>query len=328
MTDLGAHTVARNPKETIPSRRVARYAVWLLIPGLVAIAAVISPAFLTPTNLLNVVRQSAVVGVAAVGLTFTVLIGGVDVSVAAVITAGATAAAAVMNGNDSNIILGMAAALAVGLSIGLVNGILADRGIQPFILTLGIGVLVLGATQLFTGGTALGVPAPWFRSVFNGRIGEVPVLALVFLATALAGVAVHRFSRFGRRVMLIGANPVAARLSGVRTSRYVIGAYVLSGLTASVAGLVLLARAGPPSNFTGMGLEFQALAAVILGGTSFAGGRGSVEGSVAGALAMGLAFNLVNIVGLPYSAQQIVQGATIVLIAAAYALARHEGKPA
>jgi ribose/xylose/arabinose/galactoside ABC-type transport system permease subunit len=304
---------------------LSRYGVWLAILALVVIAAILSPAFLTPINLLNVVRQASVVGIAAVGLTFVVLVRGVDVSIAGVITATATLAAAIMAGSDANIPLAVGACLAFGLAVGLFNGLLVIRNVHPFILTLGVGVVLLGATQFYTGGTSLGIPAPSFRTVLNARIEVVPVLALVFLVIGALGIALVRFTRFGHRLVLVGANPRAAFLSGVRVNGYIVAAYALSGLTASLAGLALLARSGPPSNFTGMGLEFEALAAVILGGTTFAGGVGGVGGSIAGALAIGLAFNLVNILGLPFSAQQLVRGGVIIVIASVYAIAQRSG---
>jgi len=323
MTDVPSAATATRAGVRLPIAP-ARIGLVLAIVGLCLVAGWLSPGFLTPNNLLNVVRQASVVGVAAIGLTFVVLVRGVDVSVAGVITVVATIATGVMNGSDANIPLAVAVAIVLGLAIGTFNGLLASRGVHPFILTLGVGVALLGLTQLFTGGTSLGNPAPSFRSVLNARIGPVPVLAIVFFVLAGIAALVHGRTTFGRRIVLVGANPLAARLSGVSVNRYVILAYATSGLTAALAGLVLLARSGPPSNFTGMGLEFQALAAVILGGTSFAGGKGGVWGSVAGALAMALALNLVNILGLPFSAQQIVQGAVIILIAAAYAAVRKE----
>jgi ribose/xylose/arabinose/galactoside ABC-type transport system permease subunit len=320
-------TVVTTIKRLSPSGMTLRgflmnHAVWLSLLALIIIAALLSPAFLTPTNVFNVIRQASVVGIAAIGLTFVILVRGVDVSVAGVITAVATLAAGVMAGADANIPLAVALSVAFGLAVGLFNGALAIRNVHPFILTLGVGVVLLGATQLFTGGTSLGIPAPGFRTVLNMRLGPVPVLAIAFLTLAAIGIAVHRWTVFGHRLVLIGANPRAARLSGVAADRYIVAAYATSGVTAALAGLALLARSGPPSNFTGMGLEFEALAAVILGGTTFAGGVGGVGGSVAGALTLAVAFNVVNILGFPFSAQQIIRGGVIVIVAAAYSITR------
>ena len=324
MTAPEASALRASPSLAILRAALTRQIVWIAILVLIVSAALLSPAFLTPINLLNVVRQASVVGIAAVGLTYVVLVRGVDVSIAGVITAAATLAAGIMNGSDANIPLAVGAAVALGLAVGLFNGVLVTRNVHPFILTLGVGVALLGATQLYTGGTSLGNPAPSFRAVLNARIDAVPVLAVVFLAIGAVGIAVLRWTRFGHRLVLVGANPRAAYLSGIRVHAHTIAAYAISGFTASLAGLALLARSGPPSNFTGMGLEFEALAAVILGGTTFAGGIGGVGGSMAGALALMLAFNMVNILGFPFSAQQLVRGAVIIVIAAIYAMTQRE----
>jgi ribose transport system permease protein len=313
-----------SPRWALLRTTLTRQIVWIALLALVVVASLLSPAFLTPVNLLNVVRQASVVGIAAVGLTCVVLVRGVDVSIAGVITASATLAAGIMNGSDGNIPLAVAASIVLGLGVGLFNGVLVTRNVHPFILTLGVGVALLGVTQLYTGGTSLGDPAPSFRSVLNARVGPMPVLAMVFLAIGAIGILVLRWTPFGHRLVLVGANPRAAYLSGIRVDAHTIAAYVISGLTAGLAGLALLARSGPPSNFTGMGLEFEALAAVILGGTTFAGGIGGVAGSVAGALALVLAFNIVNILGFPFSAQQLVRGAVIIVIAAIYAMTQRE----
>ena len=157
------------------------------------------------------------------------------------------------------------------------------------------------------------------------HLAKLPTLGVIFLALAAAGIAIERTTTFGARLFLVGANPRAATLSGVRVNAVVIGAYAASGLTASLAGLAFLARSGPPSTFTGMGREFQVLAAVVLGGTTFAGGVGGVAGTVAGAFALAVSFNLVNIIGLATGGQLIVQGAVIVGVASLYSLLRPRG---
>lgn len=304
-------------------RIVRRFAVWLTLALLLVVGTIMSPVFLTPSNLLNVLGQSSIVGIAAIGTTYVGLLGGVDVSNAAVLTAAAVAAAAVMQGRDGAILPALAVAIVLGALVGFLNGLLIARWrVNPLILTLGVGAAILGATELYTGGTDLGNVATGFTDALGGRIGAVPILGLVFLALAALGILIQRTTVFGSRLYLVGANPRAAALSGVQVNAVIIGAYVASGITASLAGLAFLARSGPPSDFTGMGLEFQVLAAIVLGGTTFAGGIGGIGGTVAGALALALSFNLVNIIGLGTGGQLIVQGAVIVGIAALYSLVR------
>jgi len=240
---------------------------------------------------------------------------------------GSVLAATIMSGQDGNIPLACGVVLVMGLAVGLLNGTLVARWRVPsFILTLGMATAISGVTQLYTGGTAAGEVAPAFRAVFNGRIGIVPVPALVFGAVVLAGSFVQMRTVVGRRIYLVGANPRAALLSGVPVTRTRLTVFAVSGLCAALAGLVLLARSGVSSTFAGQGFEFDALAAVVLGGTTFAGGRGGIGGTVAGVLILAVSFNLVNILGLPYAMELLVKGGIIFGVAAVHVAAqRKEG---
>jgi ribose/xylose/arabinose/galactoside ABC-type transport system permease subunit len=301
-------------------RMLDRAAIWLVLLLLLAIAALLSEAFLRPNYLLNIVRQAAPVGIAAVGVTLVMIAGGVDLSVGAIISLSAVVAAVLMEGSAANLPLALAATLLVGGAIGLANGLLiAYNRVSPFILTLGMAIAVYGLTQIYSGGTARGVAAPGFREFFNHRLGGlVPVLALAFALIAGLGIWLQRATRFGRSLYLIGSNPAAARLAGLPIATVTVAAYVLSGLAAALAGIALLARSGVSSTFAGRGLEFDVLAAVVLGGTTFEGGRGGIGGTIAGLLVLVIAFNLVNILGLDYNAQLIVKGAIIIAASALY----------
>lgn len=297
-----------------------RHAIWVVLLLLLAVAALTSEAFLRPAYLANMIRQAAPVGIAAVGMTLVVLMGGVDLSVGAVISLAAVVAAVLMDGRAENVPHAVAATLLVGAGVGLANGLLVAAGrVSPFILTLGTAVAVYGLTQMYSGGTARGVVAPGFRELWNHRLGDLlPVLALLFLGVAKAAALLQRATRYGRGLTLVGANPAAARLAGLPAARLTVMTYTLCGALAALGGLALLARSGVSSTFAGRGLEFDALAAVVLGGTTFAGGRGGVGGTVAGVLVLFLAFNLVNIAGLNYNVQRIVAGVIIIAASAAY----------
>ncbi len=302
-------------------RLVDRYAIWIVLLALLAVAALLSDAFLRPSYLLNIIRQAAPVGIAAVGVTAVMIAGGVDLSVGAVISLTAVVSAVLMAGDSANIPYAVATTLLVGTAIGLANGVLiAFNRVSPFILTLGMAIVVYGITQIYSGGTARGVVAPGFREVFNVRIGGLlPVLALALVVIALVGIVVQRSTSFGRSLYLIGSNPAAARLAGLPIAQVMIAAYAISGLCGALGGLALLARSGVSSTFAGRGLEFDVLAAVVLGGTTFEGGRGGIGGTMAGLLVLMVAFNLVNIVGLDYNAQLIVKGVIIIAASALYA---------
>lgn len=304
-----------------------RYAPGLTLVAVFAIAVMVSPAFLDPGYLLNTVRQVAPVGIAAIGVTYVMILGGVDLSVGAVISFSAVICATIMAGDAANMPFAIAASCAMGLAVGAFNGVIAAyTRVSPFILTLGTGLTVYGLTQMYSGGTAQGAVSPGFREFFNHRIGGVvPVLALAFFVLAVMGLVLERTTLFGQRLFLVGANARAALLSGLPIARVTVTAYMLAGLFGAIAGVALLARSGVSSTLSGRGLEFEVLAAIVLGGTTFEGGRGGVAGTVAGVLVLVIAFNLVNISGLPYQLQLVVMGAIIIFASAAHGrlAARH-----
>jgi ribose/xylose/arabinose/galactoside ABC-type transport system permease subunit len=306
---------------------MARYAIWIVLALLLAVAAASSPAFLRPVYLFNVVRQAAPVGVAAIGVTFVMILGGVDLSVGAVISLTAVVAAIQMNGDAANLVPALAVTCAVGAGVGLANGLLiAFNRISPFILTLGTAIVVYGATMIYSGGTAAGTVSPGFRAFFNERVMDtVPVLALAFLLMAAAAAWAQQGTRLGRSLYLIGANREAALLAGLPVRRVTVAAYTLSGLAAALGGIALLARTGVSSTYAGRGYEFDVLAAVVLGGTTFVGGRGGVGGTVAGVFVLFIAFNLANLIGLPLAAQLALKGLIIIAASAAYESLRRRG---
>jgi ribose/xylose/arabinose/galactoside ABC-type transport system permease subunit len=306
---------------------LARRAIWVVLVLLLIVAALASDAFLRPIYLFNVVRQAAPVGIAALGVTFVMILGGVDLSVGAVISLTAVAAAVVMDGSTANLAPALLLCGLIGLAIGLTNGlIIAFTRVSPFILTLGTAIVLYGATQVYSGGTAAGQVSPGFREFFNDRLLElVPGLALAFLLLAVLAACVQQKTRFGRSLYLIGANPQAALLSGLPVRWVTVIAYAVSGLAAAFGGIALLARTGVSSTYAGRGLEFDVLAAVVLGGTTFAGGRGGVGGTVAGVFVLFVAFNLTNLIGLPFHAQLALKGAIIIAASAAYESLRRAG---
>jgi ribose transport system permease protein len=288
---------------------------------LYAVAVSLSDAFLEPVYVGNILRQAAPVGIAAIGTTLVMILGAVDLSIGAIISFSAVFCAVQMQGEVGNIGVAVGATLIVAAGLGAINGAL--NLIAPgssFILTLGSGLALYGLTQLYSGGTARGIVAPGFREFFNHRLGDVlPVLALAMLGIAALMEVVLRTTRFGRQIYLIGSNREAARLSGLPVAGVTFACYVVSGLFAGLGGIALLARSGVSSTFAGRGLEFDALAAIVLGGTVFSGGRGTVVGTVAGTLVLFIAFNLVNILGFNYNLQLVLKGAIIILASAGYA---------
>lgn len=308
------------PGKDILLAGVSRYAIFFVLIAVYLAGLAVSSAFAEPNYIFNIFRQIAPVGIASIGVTLVMILGGVDLSVGAVISLTAVLAATVMAGDVANIAPAILIACAAGLAIGLLNGVIvAFSRVSPFILTLGMGVAVVGMTQMFTGGTAKGIVAPGFREFFNFRIGGlVPVLAVTLLLLASVGLFIEKATTFGRQLFLVGTNRATAILSGLPVRGVTIAAYAMSGLFGALAGVALLARSGVSSTVAGQGLEFQVLAAVVMGGTTFAGGRGGIAGTLAGVLVLVIAFNLVNIGGLPYQMQLVIMGCIIILASALY----------
>jgi ribose/xylose/arabinose/galactoside ABC-type transport system permease subunit len=292
----------------------AHHAAFLVLIALFVVSASISSAFLTLNYNMNMIRQAAPVGIAAIGVTYVMILGEVDLSIGAIVSASLIVCAALMNGEVANIPLAVIATCLMGVAVGCINGMLiAYARVSSFSLTLGTAITIVGVTQMYTGGTATGVVAPGFREFLNMRLwGAVPVLALVFLVLAAIGIIYQNTSIFGRRLYLCGSNRSAAILSGIPVKRTLVGAYALSGLFGALGGIALVARSGVSSTTAGQGLEFQVLAAVVLGGTIFEGGRGGIGGTIAGCLILVIAFNLVNITGLNVYLQQVVMGVIII----------------
>lgn len=312
--------MAMTPSRDGVLRFLSSYAILAVLAAVFLLAVMISDAFLQPKYLFNVIRQIAPVGIAAVGVTFVMILGGVDLSIGAIISLCAVVGAVLMDGQAANLPMAIALTCGIGALAGAFNGVvLAFSRVSPFILTLATGIAILGITQIFSGGTARGIVSPGFREFFNYRIdGVVPVLSLAFLAAVLVGVVIQKRTLFGQYAFLTGSNRRAALLGGIPVRGVIIAAYALSGLFGALGGLALLARSGVSSTLSGQGLEFQILAAVVLGGTTFEGGRGGVIGTLAGVLVLVIAFNIVNISGLPYHLQMVVMGLIIIAASAIY----------
>jgi ribose transport system permease protein len=297
--------------------------IWLIVLLLVVAASLLSPAFLRTRNLLNVLRQAATLGIISVGQTVVVLSGGADLSQATVMTLSAVVAFKYLGGEDSMIAPIILMCLALGGAIGACNGVMVSKiKVPPFLMTLGTRTVVFGLALMFTKGAPQGHTTPLFRAVLGQTYWlGIPGQVLIWALAVMLGWLLLAKTTFGRRLYAVGGNPRAARLAGVKVDGVLIVAYALSGILAALGGLVLGARSGNADNVMGNGYELNAIAAVVIGGTSFAGGRGGVMGTVGGVLMMTVLQNLLNILGVSPHAYLIAMG--IVIIAAVVSL-RHE----
>ena len=304
---------------------VRRYGAFLALAVLIVISAMLSPGFLKSKNLLVLSRQASMLGIVAVGQTFVILTGGIDLSVASVMALVSVVAANMMAGQDTRVLPISLLCLALASLIGLINGIgVAKLKIAPFIMTLGMILIVQGGRFVYTGGAPKGSIPPALRFWGRGMIGPIPAAVIVLtVITVIASIGLRK-TTFGRQIYAVGGNAQVARLSGVNVDRVIIAAYVLCGFLAGVAGLVLTGYIGLADNWLGRGYELDAIAAVVIGGTSLEGGRGSVLGTIAGVLIIAILFNIVLRLLLPEETQRIIKGLVILGAVALYAASRRE----
>ncbi len=268
--------------------------------------------FLTPINLINILRQTALLFFMATGLTLVVITAGLDLSIGATIGLSACVAGSLIKGMDAPL-LGVAAALGVGALVGLLNGLMVGvLRIPSFIATYGMLWVLQGLTYAFmAGSTVYGFPAG-FRAFGNGFFAGLPVPVLVMAGLLLLGSAFLGRTVIGQQIYMIGANPAAARLSGMPVRRRLILVYALSGLAAGFAALVFLARLNSAEADIGGSLTLPAIAAVLIGGTSLFGGVGTLSGTFSGALLLTLILNGMNLLHVDARWQPLVTGAIIV----------------
>jgi ribose/xylose/arabinose/galactoside ABC-type transport system permease subunit len=299
-----------------------RHASTLIVYGLILIlgvyASLLSSNFLTERNIFNVLRTAAFLGTVAIGETLVIISGGIDLSVGSVIKLSVLMSAILMNGKPENIAVAVAATLAMGAVVGLINGLLITKvRMAPFIVTLGAYSILRGVAYTVTT-KPVGRAAPGFLRLYDLKLGPVPLLVIFLALLLLAGIFVLRRMTFGRYIYAIGGNEQVARLSGIRVDRVKIGVYVLCSTLAALTGLLYLSRSGVGDPVTGEGAELQAITAVILGGTSLFGGQGGLIGTLGGVLLMGLTNNVLVILNVSSWYQELIQGLVIVGAVALY----------
>lgn len=279
--------------------------------------------FLSFNNVLNIVRQSAIIAVMAVAVTFVISAAEIDLSVGSV--AGLSSVTSALAVSNYGLLAGIGAGLATGIVVGGINGLLvASIRIPSFLVTLGMLGIAVGTARWITDSAPIPIVDDSFNNLFgSGQFGPVPSLLFWMLVVFVVGHVALRKTAFGRRVLATGGNESAARFSGVRTRWIKFYVLLASGTVASLAGMLYAGRLQSGRYQWGEGDELSVIAAVILGGTSLFGGYGTVVGSVLGALLVGLINNGLTLMGLEFSQQQIVRGAIIIL---AVALARKSAR--
>ncbi|MCA9876970.1 MAG: ABC transporter permease [Thermomicrobiales bacterium] len=305
---------------------LGKFAPLIFLAVLVVILSLLRPNFLSAFNLFNVMRQISFIGILAVGMTFVILTAGIDLSVGSLLAFAGIVCASVAKGSRSlleggvtdsggvRVLIAAVAALLTGVVIGLLQGsLIARAGIPAFIVTLGGLGAWRGATLLWSDGQPISSFSDDFKFWGQGFVGPLPVPVIFFLAMVIIGQVILKYTQYGRWIYALGGNPEASRLSGLNVKGLTTSVYVISGFCAGLAGFLLTSRLNSAEQVAGQGYELQAIAAVVIGGTSLFGGQGGMIGTLIGAMLIGVLNNGLVILNVSPYYQQIVIGAIIVL---------------
>ena len=289
-----------------------RYGTILIFIGIVILATALSPYFLTPENLTNVLRQVVVVSLLGCGVTFIIILGHIDVSLGSVMALTGVIATAVMAATQS-LVLAIVAGILLGIFIGLINGfVITVFRIPAFIMTLAMTTAARGGVLLFTGGVPIANLGN-FRVIGQGAIGPVPISVLILAVFVVLCWVLLNKTKFGRYVYAVGGNARAALASGINPNSVVVKAFVLNGILCAVAGIVFMSRINSGQPAAGVGYEFDAITAVVVGGTSLMGGTGTISGTIIGALIVGVINNILNLMNVSSYWQMVVKGTVIAI---------------
>ncbi|MEW5865752.1 MAG: ABC transporter permease [Bacillota bacterium] len=309
------------------------YKLYIVFGALVVISGLISPRFFTVENIMNLLLRSSFVGLVSLGMTFVILTGGIDLSVGATFAFAGVLLATFQHGFFFRFMPELTAGfeqsrelapimpflptllltLGVGALLGFINGVLVTKaGMPPFVVTLGAMVAIRGLAFTYTAGFPIPGITHEVEWLGAGRVGVLPVPVMIWALVSVACMFVLRSSVFGKKVYAVGGNERASWLSGIDSDRVRIIVYTISGVLATLAGVLMLGRMGAAEPREGAGMEADAIAAAIIGGTSLSGGRGSIAGTVIGALVLGLISNILNLMEVPPYPQQVAKGLIII----------------
>ncbi|HHW21799.1 MAG TPA: ABC transporter permease [Clostridiaceae bacterium] len=294
-----------------------RYGIFVVLLILIIFFSIASENFLVTNNLLIIARQISMLGIAAVGMAFVLLLGGIDLSIGSQITLVNIVAAWLMVNGKVNPVLASLAAIAISVTIGFLNGfIIAKVKMPPIIVTLSTMIMVEGFAYILCGGQPIfGFPKA-FSVIGQGYVGIIPIPVIIMIVVMAIGAVILNLTYFGRYFYAVGSNEEAANLSGINVVRVKYLVYTLSGLFAGIAGIVMLSRTNSGQVLAGKGFEFDALTACVLGGISVNGGYGKISNVVAGILILGVLSNGMVLLNASQYTQMVIKGAVLLFAVA------------
>lgn len=290
-----------------------KYNLFFIFLVFIFIGSLLSNQFLSTQNILNLLQQSSFVGIVSIGMTFVILVAGIDLSVGAILALTGMCVSILLS-TGMNPGLAIFITLIVGAGLGFVNGFISTKFKVPaFIATLAMMVSARGLALLTTNGEPVYDLPDSFTMLGGNVFGRIPLTAVIWVVLTIVAIVVLKYTTFGRKIYAVGGNEESSRLSGIRVGKYVTWCFVISGALAGVAGILMSAwlTVGQPT--AGTGLELDVIAAVVLGGTSLFGGKGGVGGTFIGVLIMSMIINIFNLLGLSSYYQSIFMGIIIVL---------------
>ena len=292
---------------------LSEYGIYIVFLTIFAVLACLNSAFLTATNLINILKQAATVSVVAIGMTFALISGGLDLSAGSVIALAGVCSAKFGLPDGPFIAVPILVAVAVGAACGLVNGlVIAKGGVPPFIVTLGMSLAARGMALLVTNAMPVFGLSKEYVYLGSGKIGSIPVIVLVMFALLIIATAVLEKTKFGRHVYAVGGNELSAHVSGIRTDRVKIMTYVIVGIMTGLCGMLLAGRIQSGTPTMGEGYELDAIAGAVIGGVSTSGGVGKVYGAVIGSLLLAVISNGLDLLNVSAYYQQNIKGVIIV----------------
>ena len=291
-----------------------KYGVILVLLLMVVLLSIVSPVFMTVSNIISVLLQVAINGILALGMVFVITAGGIDLSIGSMLALAGSIVGAMLTANVNQIPLACLAAVAACTAFGLINGVLVAKfNMFPFVVTLSTQLVIRGLAYIVTGGYSLTLSSKPFRQIGGGKLfGAIPYPVLVFAFLAVIAFILMHKTKFGRYVYAVGGNINAAIASGVNVFWTRVCTFIIMGFCAGVAGVILCSRISAGQHNVGSGYETDAIAACVIGGTSFAGGIATIPGTVIGILIIGVIYNGMNLLQINTYWQTIAKGLLII----------------
>ena len=290
------------------------YGIVIAFIVLCSVLSLINENFLTWGNWVNILRQTSINGILAIGMTYVILTKGIDLSVGSILALSSLVTASLVTGSEPHAaLIGILAGLLVGLGLGAINGLIVARlSVAPFVVTLGMLSVARGLTFIYNNGMPIANLSKEFRFIGQGMVAGIPVPVIILAITFCIFWFILKYTTFGRYVYAVGGNERSAKTSGIGTRRVIFTVYLISGMLSALAGQILAARTTSALPQAGIAYELDAIAAVVIGGTSLSGGVGTLSGTLIGALIIGVINNGLDLMGVSSYYQQVIKGTIIV----------------